>query len=226
MWSSPGMQDSPASGGFGDRIKGFFGGEENPTGSTEETQGLLSGVSDYAQKAQKSMKGVAERAGGAIGGQVGAAMQVATIGKQQWITFFILMIFGGLLMAASFASLPFLVLAPQKFAIVFTTGNICILAALASLKGVSNFSSHLASRGSLSTSYLGAMAGTLWASLWYHSSLLTIAFSCAQVSGLLWFFVSYIPGGSYTLQIVSDFFWGAMRTMCCRCCGPRTSLPL
>eukprot|EP00434_Breviolum_minutum_P028633 symbB.v1.2.025337.t1/scaffold2431.1/size102990/1 len=70
----------------------------------------MAGLLAYASYAQQSMKGVADRAGGAIGGAIGGhvgfAMQAATISTQAWITFFVLLLFGGLLMAASFASLP------------------------------------------------------------------------------------------------------------------------
>eukprot|EP00913_Durusdinium_trenchii_P033292 g31167.t1 len=134
-------------------------------------------------------------------------MQAATISTQAWITFFVLLILGGLLMAASFASLPMLLLAPQKFAFVFTTGSACILGALCSLKGMQAFLAHLTTpeRRPLSIGFLGSMAGTLWASMWYRSALLTIVFSVAQISSLLWFFISYIPGGAYVMGLVCDF---------------------
>ncbi|CAE8640123.1 unnamed protein product [Polarella glacialis] len=239
-WITPGFQDPIDSSSekgfgssFGSSFRNWLGGEDNNPvyGNEEETQGLL-GYAAFAQKglgvAQQSMKGVAERAGGAIGGQVGLAMQVATISKQQWLVFFVLMAIGALVMAASFASLPLLVLAPQKFAVVFTSGSVCILGALSSLKGFANFSKHLRSRERLplSVGYLGSMAGTLWASLWYRSTLLTIGFSVAQMCGLLWFFVSYIPGGSYTMGLVCDFCQGACRTSCCSMCSSKGSLPL
>eukprot|EP00930_Biecheleria_cincta_P038125 TRINITY_DN26199_c0_g1_i1.p1 TRINITY_DN26199_c0_g1~~TRINITY_DN26199_c0_g1_i1.p1 ORF type:complete len:213 (-),score=37.72 TRINITY_DN26199_c0_g1_i1:38-676(-) len=197
--------------------------KDDRNGSEEETQGLLS----YANYAQQSMKGVAERAGGAIGGQMGFAMQAATISTQQWMTFFVLLAIGGVLMAIAFASLPLLLLMPSKFATVFTAGSMCILGALTALKGFASFFAHLTSRDRLplSAGYLGSMAGTLWASLWYKSALLTIAFSIAQMSSLLWFYVSYIPGGSYTMGLACDFLKGAVRQVCCRC-SPKGSLPL
>ncbi|CAE7493825.1 sft2 [Symbiodinium necroappetens] len=191
---------------------------------TYSSKGLLA----YANYAKQSMKGVAERAGGAVGGHVGFAMQAATISTQAWVSFFVLLALGSLLMAASFASLPMLVLAPQKFATVFTTGSACILGALCSLKGVQSFFAHLTSRERLplSVGYLGSMVGTIWASMWYRSTVLTMAFSVAQISGLLWFFVSYIPGGSYSMGLVCDFLKGAVRHVCCGQCANKGSLPL
>lgn len=191
-------------------------------GSDEEAQGLLA----YAGYAQQSMKGVADRAGGMIGGHMGFAMQAATISTQAWITFFVLLVLGGLLMAASFASLPMLLLAPQKFACVFTTGSACILGALCSLKGFNAFVAHLTTRERrpLSIGFLGSMTGTLWASMWCRSGLLTIAFSVAQISSLLWFFVSYIPGGAYAMGLVCDFLKGALRHVCCNLCASKASV--
>eukprot|EP00439_Symbiodinium_sp_Y106_P062365 s489_g9.t1 len=190
--------------------------------------GAFQGLLAYANYAKQSMKGVAERAGGAVGGHVGFAMQAATISTQAWVSFFVLLALGSLLMAASFASLPMLVLAPQKFATVFTTGSACILGALCSLKGVQSFVAHLTSRERLplSVGYLGSMVGTIWASMWYRSTILTMAFSVAQISGLLWFFVSYIPGGSYSMGLVCDFLKGALRHVCCGQCANKGSLPL
>eukprot|EP00434_Breviolum_minutum_P046173 symbB.v1.2.041607.t1/scaffold8398.1/size6515/2 len=70
------------------------------------------------------------------------------------------------------------------------------------------------------------MLGTLWASMWYRSGMLTIAFSIAQISSLLWFFVSYIPGGSYAMSLVCDFLRGTLRHVCCSLCASKGSLPL
>ncbi|CAK9110677.1 unnamed protein product [Durusdinium trenchii] len=222
-WITAG-QDS--SGATGARWQQWIMGEDarSMQGTDEEAQGLIA----YANYAQQSMKGVAERAGGAIGGHMGFAMQAATISTQAWITFFVLLILGGLLMAASFASLPMLLLAPQKFAFVFTTGSACILGALCSLKGMQAFLAHLTTpeRRPLSIGFLGSMAGTLWASMWYRSALLTIVFSVAQISSLLWFFISYIPGGAYVMGLVCDFLKGALRHVCCNSCSSKGSLPL
>merc|ERR1719433_767114 len=163
-----------------------------PGGTEEETQGLLG-------LAQQGLQNVTEKAGGAVGrnlsGSLGMAAQVAAIGQQQWIMFAVLLAFGCLLMASAIGFLPLIVLAPHKFASVFTTGSLCFLGSFAALKGIGPFVAHLTSseRLPLSAAYFGSMLATLWASLWYRSSLLTMVFSGIQISQLLWFFVSYIP---------------------------------
>lgn len=159
---------------------------------------------------------------------MGVAVQAASIGRQQWICFFVLLLIGCLLMCISFASLPLIVLAPHKFAGVFTMGSLCFLGSFSALKGFGSFVAHLTSKDrlTLSAGYIGSMAGTLWASLWYRSTLLTIAFTVVQVSQLLWFFVSYIPGGSAVLGFLCDSCSQALRRACCGCCGKPGSVPL
>jgi len=198
------------------------GGDGKPVGTEEETQGLLS----VAQQGLQNLAGSAGNA--ATGGKLGTAMQMATIGQQQWMYFGIFFAIGCLLMGLSFMSLPLVVLAPQKFASVFTTGNICFLGSFCALKGFNNFLAHLVSkeRLPLTLGYFGSMAGTLWACLWYRSTILTIVCLVAQVSQLLWFFVSYIPGGSSVLICVCDSCSGAMRRACCGCLGGKGSMPL
>merc|ERR1712216_553385 len=129
-------------------------------------------------------------------------------------------------MVLSFASLPLILLMPQKFALVFTTGSVCVLGGLCSLKGTADFTAHCLSTDSrpLTAAHVGSMAGTLWACLWHRSALLTMVFVVVQICALIWFFVSYIPGGTTVLQFISNMFCGAIRRMCCK--GSGGSLPL
>mmetsp|Transcript_67616 Transcript_67616/g.213960 ORF Transcript_67616/g.213960 Transcript_67616/m.213960 type:complete len:241 (+) Transcript_67616:57-779(+) len=210
-WRADDPIDAPAVGRSGSPLAmlGSWLGRAEDQGPAceEETQRLLG-------LAQGGLQSVAEKAGGAIG--LGTAMQAATIGRQQWINFAVLLLLGLLLMSISTASFPLIVLAPHKFAGMFTTGSLCILGSFAALRGFGNFAVHLTSpeRLPFSAAYLGSMVGTIWASLWARSALLTIVFSAVQISQLLWFFVSYIPGGSSVLGFVCD----ALKQACCGCC--------
>mmetsp|Transcript_84257 Transcript_84257/g.153876 ORF Transcript_84257/g.153876 Transcript_84257/m.153876 type:complete len:243 (-) Transcript_84257:46-774(-) len=198
-------------------------------GMDEEKQGLLGRAQQGLQNvAEKAVIGASGLAGGRIGtfGNMGAAMQVATISRQRWMAFFVLLGIGLLLMALSFASLPLILLAPHKFSVVFTTGSLCIMGALSALKGVGDFATHLMSseRLPLSIGYCGSIIGTLWATHWYQSTLLSMVFSFAQMIALIWFFVSYIPGGPTVLGFISDAFCGVARRACCG--GKSGSLPI
>mmetsp|Transcript_15159 Transcript_15159/g.40021 ORF Transcript_15159/g.40021 Transcript_15159/m.40021 type:complete len:132 (-) Transcript_15159:67-462(-) len=131
-------------------------------------------------------------------------------------------------MTIAFASLPLLVLMPQKFAFVFTGGSLCFLGSFGVLKGFPSLIAHLGSpdRLRLSAAYVGSIAGTLWASLWYRSAILTIVFSGIQIIQLLRFFVSYIPGGSSVLTVVCDALKGVLGKFCCGCFSKGAAIPL
>lgn len=212
-----------SSGMFG-RVRSWFGaGNEGrySGGTEEETQGLLGLAGQHLSNA-------ADMAGAKLGGGMGAAMQVATISQNQWILFFALLAMGLLLSAAAWATLPLLVLAPHKFACTFTAGSLCLLSSVTALKGVWPLVSHLTSKEKLpfSIGYFGSMAGTLWASLWYRSTLLTMAFSIAQIVQLMWFLVSYIPGGPIVMGYVQDAFCGMLGRACCGYFFKSGSIPL
>merc|ERR1719356_756531 len=103
----------------------------------------------------------------------------------------------------SFASLPLIIIMPHKFAFVFTGGSLCFLGSFSALRGTGALISHLTApdRLMLSFGYVGSMVGTLWASMWYRSTLLTMVFCSIQIVELLWFFASYIPGAPAVLGV-------------------------
>mmetsp|Transcript_32056 Transcript_32056/g.48338 ORF Transcript_32056/g.48338 Transcript_32056/m.48338 type:complete len:210 (+) Transcript_32056:74-703(+) len=173
------------------------------TASEEETQGLLS-------MAEKGLRSVADATGSTMGGSMNAAMQMAMIPKERWLAFAVLLLLGCLCMAGAFVSLPLLVLMPHEFARLFTGGSLFIMLAFGALRGYSELVAHLLSkeRALLSFCYFGSVAGTLWASYWETSSILTLVFSCIQMSQLLWFAVSYIPGGTAGMTMLCNTLRG------------------
>jgi len=195
--------------------------EDKYYGSEEETQGLLG----FAEKSFR-------KAGSKLGGHMGAAMQVATISRERWLAFGILIATSCVLMAMAATSLPLIVLAPHHFAFVFTMGSACFLLSFAALKGLGDLTAHLMSRErrALSLSYVGSMIGTLWASMWLRSFILTLIFSGVQIVQLLWFFTAYIPGGHTVLGSVCDVLKSACKGFCLSNCLPGSrkgsSLPL
>merc|ERR1719498_2047148 len=114
--------------------------------------------------------------------------------------------------------LPIIVLAPQKFALLYTLGSLCIMASFSILRGHSAFIKYLLSRSRalFSTTYVASMLGTLWASLVYRSQLLTVLFAVVQVVSLSWFPVSYIPGGRRILSLFTGMGFRICKT-CCKC---------
>jgi len=124
---------------------------------------------------------------------------------------------GAFLMSASMAMLPLLVLAPQKFASVFTTGSLFVLSSFGILKGAASLISHLTSTARLpfTIAYFLSMAATMYSSLWLRSATLTIPAVAMQVWCLLWFFVSYIPYGQMVFGYIQDALCGCIGRACC-----------
>merc|ERR1712107_740437 len=119
-------------------LRSWMGGEDDKAyGTEEETQGLLG-------LAQESLHGATDKAstmlGASMGGTMGFAVHAASVGKQRWASFFVLLALGCVLLTAAFASLPLLVLMPHKFAMVFTIGSLCLFGSLAALKGSDHLS--------------------------------------------------------------------------------------
>lgn len=84
---------------------------------------------------------------------------------------------------AFFVFLPMLVFAPAKFALSFTFGSLCTMAAMNMLSGWKAGMEHMfsAERRLFTTVYLGSMFATLYAALYMRSYLLSLGFSIVQV---------------------------------------------
>lgn len=111
----------------------------------------------------------------------------------------------------SLASLytPFLVLKARKFALLYTFGSLFIIASFSLLWGPVNHIKHLlsAERLPFTCAYFGTMFATLYFSLYVHSTVLTVLFAVFQVLALVWFVVSYVPGGQTGLKFFSKVFY-------------------
>ena len=102
------------------------------------------------------------------------------------------------MLALSFlVGLPIAAIAPAKFAIPFTLGSACNMAALGALRGPRAQLNHMAAaeRAPLSLVYVSAMAATLWAAMIAHSYLLVVLASLVQLAALIIYQLSYFPGG-------------------------------
>ncbi|CAJ1402830.1 unnamed protein product [Effrenium voratum] len=177
-------------------------------------QGLQQNFTDLTGKA----KGLAK--------QASTTISENAISKERWMMFFGGALLGCFLMSLAFFFLPMVVLVPQKFALLFTLGSLCFLGSFSALKGHSAFLRHLLSRSRLvfTLTYATSMVGTLWASLIYRSYLLAMLFSAIQVSTLVWFLVSYIPGGRRALGFLTNMAW-RLGKGCCKCASKGSLLP-
>ncbi|KAL1925716.1 uncharacterized protein VTP21DRAFT_599 [Calcarisporiella thermophila] len=122
---------------------------------------------------------------------------------------FVACVAGGLLcfFLAFFLWLPMIVFAPHKFAVTYTVGSILCLASIALLRGPVAWARHMVSKERIpfSAAYLGSMAATLYFAVGARNYVLTIVCSVVQIIALIYYFVSYLPGGTTTLMFGGRF---------------------
>lgn len=108
---------------------------------------------------------------------------------------------------AFFIGLPMIALKPQKFAISFTMGSLMFMGSFGILKGPLE---HLQSmlqpdRLYFTFIYLASMFLTLYFTFSFGGAsgyLLVIGASAGQLVSLLWYLISFLPGGASGLQYV------------------------
>jgi len=187
--------------------------------------GLAAGMTAAAQKGLQGAAAVTGRTK-TIARSASTQISEVAISRRTWMSFFGCVCLGSALMSLAFCFLPMIVLAPQKFALLFTLGSMFFLCSFSILKGHKAFMRHLLSRGRIlfTTTYASSMVGTLWASLVYRSYVLALLFSVVQVCALAWFLFSYIPGGRRALSVFTGIAWRFSKVFC-RCASRGSLLP-
>ncbi|KAJ3367522.1 protein transport protein sft2 [Allomyces arbusculus] len=105
---------------------------------------------------------------------------------------------GGILFfTIAFFMLPVVVVAPQKFAFLSCIGSLLLFSSIGFLRGWGGhmktvFSSE---RWPFTLGYLGSLVGGLWSSVVIHSYILTILFIILHTVALIYYYVSFLPGG-------------------------------
>lgn len=175
---------------------------------TLEAQQMARNLSDTqaVQKAREGASAVAGATRGALNvaserasGVAALAMSPATLA--QFIAVFFV---GTLFIMLSLNFLPILVIAPQKFALLFTFGSVTMLSSFVVLNGFRAFAASLAQRDRLpfSAGYIVGLVGTLWSTIIMRSYIFTAIFAIIQALTLLYFVVSYLPGGRSGLNMI------------------------
>ncbi|KAJ1948264.1 protein transport protein sft2 [Linderina macrospora] len=108
-----------------------------------------------------------------------------------------------------------MIILPQKFATAFSLGSLATISGIALLRGPRAHAAHMVSRERLlfTVSYFGSVFFTLFFSVVVHSYLGTLLFVVVQVIALVWYVVSYFPGGSAGLQSTTSNLVGGARTL-------------
>ncbi|CDJ39217.1 SFT2-like domain-containing protein, putative [Eimeria tenella] len=194
IWATPGRLPS---------------GPMKPSSRQQEQNGLLqSGLSAVKDGASRMLDGA-----NSVVNATRATISDNPLSSQNMLMFGVVAAVGVLFMFLAFLTLPLLVFAPSKFALLFTMGSLCFLAALALLRGVAALSRHLVepSRLPFTAVYFSSLFLTLYATLMAKSYVLTLVFSVLQLCGLTSFLVSYIPGGSHMLKFMGQAAWQLLR---------------
>jgi hypothetical protein len=146
-------------------------------------------------------KGVRE-----LPGNVQAA--ASFVPSRQAVTCFAIMTAAGVffILMAFFMFLPVIVLFPQKFAISFTLGCLFIIGSFFALKGPKTQFLHMISKERLpfTAGFLGSMAATIYVSMVLHSYIFSVVCAAVQVLALLYYVLSYFPGGTAGMQFVTS----------------------
>lgn len=127
--------------------------------------------------------------------------------------FFAFLAGGGVFLLMSFMIfLPVIILSPSKFALSFTLGSLCIMAGFMQLRGWRQQMQHMLSQDRLpySAAYVGSVFATLYAALMMHSYLLSLVCSGLQVVALLYYLMSYFPGGAQGVKFMLSMAYTAM----------------
>eukprot|EP00918_Siedleckia_nematoides_P093657 GHVU01205612.1.p1 GENE.GHVU01205612.1~~GHVU01205612.1.p1 ORF type:complete len:173 (-),score=31.82 GHVU01205612.1:191-670(-) len=140
-------------------------------------------------------------------GIVGSATeQMETLSPSTFIYFGLIAGTGAVLLTLSFFFLPLIVLAPQKFAFLFSLGSMFVLASLIWLRGTKAFLAHVlaSDKVAVSTSYALSLCLTMYFVFFRPTYLFVLLFSVFQMFCLVALIASYIPGGTTALNFIRD----------------------
>ena len=110
--------------------------------------------------------------------------------------------------------LPFVVIRPGKFVVPYCMGSIFVLGSFGFLHGFVSYYKHLLSpkKAAYSAWFILATMGTLYSALSLKSYLLTVLMAVIQMSGMMVFIASYIPGGSSGISFMSSMISSSIKS--------------
>ncbi|XP_061197169.1 uncharacterized protein LOC133205382 [Saccostrea echinata] len=131
--------------------------------------------------------------------------------KQRILGFVMFLLLGTFCFSLASLYIPLLLLKARKFAMLYTLGSLFAISSFSFLWGPVHHIKHLfsVSRLPFTAAYLGTMLATIYFSVWVKSTVLTVICAVLQVITLIWYVVSYIPGGQTGLKFFSKIFYAA-----------------
>ncbi|XP_076451521.1 uncharacterized protein LOC143287421 [Babylonia areolata] len=129
--------------------------------------------------------------------------------KQRILGFVMCLLMGTFCFSLASLYLPMLLLKARKFALLYTLGSLFVISSFSFLWGPYNHVKHLFSMTRLpfTSVYFGTMFATIYFSMWVHSTVFTVICALGQIVALVWYIISYIPGGQTGLKFFSNIFY-------------------
>ena len=150
--------------------------------------------------------------------------------KQRFKVFIYCLFVSGLFFnLAFFVGLPTITVRPQKFALSFTCGSLTFMSSFAILKGPMNHfqSMFQLERLQFTLVYLTSMFATLYLTFTVkgvRGYVVVMTASTLQLISLIWYLVTFIPGGTNGLKVVAAGMAKILQPIlfgiskCCRSC--------
>lgn len=129
--------------------------------------------------------------------------------KQRILGFMLCLVLGLFCFFLCSLYIPVLILKARKFALLYTMGSLFFLMSFSALWGPVNHLKHLFSgdRILFSAVYFLTIGATLYFSMWRRSFFMTIICALIQILAMVWYIISYIPGGQTGLKFFSKVFY-------------------
>lgn len=130
--------------------------------------------------------------------------------SQRMVAFGVCVCFSMLCFGLSALYAPLLLLYARKFALLWSLGSLFAIAAAAVLRGPSRLATGLPTSPGAAV-YLCALGGTLYAALSLHSTVLTALGAALQVTVIVGYVVSLLPGGSAGIRFMGGMAASAIK---------------
>lgn len=130
--------------------------------------------------------------------------------RQRLVAFGVCVSFSALCFGLSALYAPLLLLYARKFALLWSLGSLFAIAAAAVLRGPSRLAAGLPTSPGAAV-YLCALGGTLYAALSLHSTVLTALGAALQVTVIVGYVVSLLPGGSAGIRFMGGMAASAIK---------------
>ncbi|KJE95778.1 hypothetical protein CAOG_006191 [Capsaspora owczarzaki ATCC 30864] len=204
---------SSSSSGFAGQLSAMvFGGSNNGASATSTQSGNGTSTGSNASSASNDDASFVLGNSALYGGSNESCMELSR--TQRAIGFVLFLAAGAFCFALSFLYTPMLILKARQFALMFSLGSVFVLTSFFILVGPVTQSRRLiaSERAPFTAFYFFTLFITIYSALIWQSFIYTIVFAGLQVAALVWYVISFVPGGSVGLKILGRFTFKAVRT--------------